>query len=377
VADALFVLVLLLVSTPSLVKDPSGRPTFVWTLEFAAYVPLIWRRRAPVTVFVAVAAVALVQWLVVMRVKGTGDFAVLIALYSVAAHSSLRRLFLAGVVTEVGIALAIDQWMPRTLAGKAFMLLSGMYTAAAVLGLNRRTRRAYLASLEDRAARLERERDQQAQIVAGEERARIARDVHDIVTHSLSVMIALTDGVAYALPDSPRRAADAAGKASQIGRQAIAEMRHMLKVLRDDEPVGGNRHPQPGLSQLDGLFTEVRAAGLPVELVVAGRPPAMACGAELAIFRIIQEALTNIRKHTAPGTTARVRINYTAESIDIEVTDDGRPAGPVAAEHPGHGITGMRERVAVYGGLLRAGPLPGGGWRVHARFESAQLERTR
>jgi signal transduction histidine kinase len=377
VADALFVLVLLLVSTPSLVEDPSGRPAFVWTLEFAAYVPLIWRRRAPLTVFVAVAAVAFVQWLVVMRLKGAADFAVLIALYSVAAHSSLRRLLLAGVVTEVGIALAIDQWMPRTLAGKAFVLWSGMCTAAAVLGLNRRTRRAYLASLEDRAARLERERDQQAQIVAGEERARIARDVHDIVTHSLSVMVALTDGVAYALPDSPRRAADAAGKASEIGRQAIAEMRRLLEVLRDGEPADGNRHPQPGLSQLDGLFTEVRAAGLPVEFVVTGRPPAMASGAELAIFRIIQEALTNIRKHTAPGTTAWVRINYTAESVDIEVTDDGRPAGPVAAEHPGHGTTGMRERVAVYGGLLHAGPLPGGGWRVHARFEPGQLERTR
>lgn len=213
--------------------------------------------------------------------------------------------------------------------------------------------------------------------MAGEERARIARDVHDIVTHSLSVMIALTDGVACALPGSPRRAAEAAGKASEIGRQAIAEMRGMLRVLRDGEPTDGNRQPRPGLSQLDGLFTEVRVAGFPVEFVVTGAPRVMASGAELAIFRIIQKALTNIRKHTARGTTARVRINYTAESVDIEVTDDGRRDGPVAAEHPGHGITGTRERVAVYGGLVYAGPLPGGGWRVHARFEPAQLERTR
>lgn len=378
VADALFVLVLLLVGIPHLVKEPSARPVFAWTLEIALYVPLIWRRRAPLTVFAAVAAVGFVQWLVGVLLT-FGDFAVLIALYSVAAHSSLRRLFLAGAVTEIGVALATDQWAPKALTVRAFVLSSGMCTAAAVLGLNLRTRRAYLASLEDRAARLERERDQRAQIVAVEERARIARDVHDIVTHSLSVMVALTDGVAYALPASPERAAEAAGKASEIGRQAITEMRRVLEVLRDGEPVGGDRHPQPGLSQLSGLFTEVRAAGLPVEFVVTGRPPAMASGAELAIFRIVQEALTNIRKHTAPGTTARVRLGYTAESVDIEITDDGRPAVSVAAEtrHPGHGIAGMRERVAVYDGLLQAGPLPDGGWRVHARFEPAQLGSTR
>lgn len=375
-ADGLFVFVVLFVGTLHLVKDPPARPVFAWMLEIALYVPLIWRRRAPLTVFAAVAAVAFVQWLVGVLLT-TGDFAVLIALYSVAARSSLRRLLLAGAVTEVGVALATDQWAPRALTGRAFILSSGMCTAAAVLGLNLRTRRAYLASLEDRAARLERERDQQAQIVAGEERARIARDVHDIVTHSLSVMVALTDGAAYALPDSPGRAAEAAGKASEIGRQAIAEMRRVLEVLRDGEPAGGNRHPQPGLSHLGGLFTEVRAAGLPVEFVVTGRPPAMASGAELAIFRIIQEALTNIRKHTAPGTTARVRLDYTVQSVDIEVTDDGRPAVSATAERPGHGIAGMRERVAVYGGLLHAGPLPGGGWRVHARFEPAQLGRTR
>lgn len=373
-ADAMFVLILLLVGIPHLIKDPPARPVSAWALEIALYVPLIWRRRVPLTVFAAVAAVAFVQWLVGVLLT-TGDFAVLIALYSVAAHSSLRRLLLAGAVTEIGVALATDQWAPRTLTVRVFVLSSGMCTAATVLGLNLRTRRAYLASLEDRAARLERERDQQAQIVAVEERARIARDVHDIVTHSLSVMVALTDGVEYSLPASPERAAEAAGKASEIGRQAIAEMRRVLEVLRDGEPGGGDRHPQPGLSRLDMLFTEVRAAGLPVEFVVSGRPPAMASGAELTIFRIIQEALTNIRKHTAPGTTARVRLEYTTESVNLEITDDGRPAVPVAAEdgHPGHGIAGMRERVAIYDGLLQAGPLPGGGWRVRARFEPAQL----
>jgi signal transduction histidine kinase len=370
-ADAAFALALLLLSAVHLIKDPPARPLLAWPLQIALYAPLAWRRRTPLAAFAVVAGVGFVQWFGDVLLA-TGDFALLIALYSVAAHSSLRRLLLAAGVMEFGVALATAEWAPTVNTGRAFVLLSGMSTAAAVLGLNLRTRRAYLASLEDRAARLERERDQQAQIVVGEERARIARDVHDIVTHSLSVMVALTDGAAYTLPASPDRAAEAVGKASEIGRQAIAEMQRVLEVLRDGGPA---RHPQPGLGQLGGLFTEVRAAGLPVEFAVTGKPPAMASGAELAIYRVVQEALTNVRKHTVAGTTARVRLGYSTEWVEVEISDGGPPAVPVPAapERTGHGIAGMRERVAVYGGLLQAGPRPEGGWRVHARFEPAQL----
>ena len=377
-ADAAFALALLLLSAVHLLKDPPARPLLAWPLQIALYAPLAWRRRIPLAAFAMVAGVGFVQWLGDVLLA-TGDFALLIALYSVAAHSSLRRLLLAAGVMEVGVALATAEWAPTVDTGRAFVLLSGMSTAAAVLGLNLRTRRAYLASLEDRAARLERERDQQAQIVVAEERARIAREVHDIVTHSLSVMVALTDGAAYTLPASPDRAAEAVGKASEIGRQAIAEMQRVLEVLREGEPAGRTRHPQPGLSQLGGLFTEVRAAGLPVEFVVTGKPPAMASGAELAIYRVIQEALTNVRKHTVTGTSARVRLGYSTERVEVEISDDGPHAVPVPAvpERTGHGIAGMRERVAVYGGLLQAGPLPEGGWRVHARFEPAQLGSAR
>ncbi|MEV0400173.1 histidine kinase [Actinoallomurus sp. NPDC050550] len=377
--DGSFALALLLVGVPHLLKEPPRQPFLGWGLQIALLVPLIWRRRAPFTAFAVVAALAFVQWLGGVLLS-TGDVAVLVALYSVAAHSTLRRLLVAAGIVEIGVAMATDQWAPRGHLGKVFVLLSGMTTAAAVIGLNMRTRRAYLASLEDRAARLEKERDQQAQIVAAEERARIARDVHDIVTHSLSVMVALTDGAAYTLPASPERAADAVSKASEIGRQAIAEMRRVLDVLRQDAPPSaGLRSPQPGLGQLDALLTEVRAAGLPVEFVVTGRPPAMASGAELTIYRLVQEALTNVRKHTPPGTTARVRLEYAAAHVEIEITDDGRPAVgvPSGRQRTGHGIAGMRERVAVYGGLMQAGPLPDGGWRVHARFEPSQLESAR
>ncbi|GAA4629693.1 sensor histidine kinase [Actinoallomurus vinaceus] len=379
VVDGAFALVLLLVGVPHLLREPPKQPLLGWGLQIALLVPLIWRRRAPFTAFSVVAALAFVQWLGGVLLS-TGDVAVLIALYSVAAHSTLRRLLVAAGIVEVGVAMATVQWAPRGHLPKVFVLLSGMTTAAAVIGLNMRTRRAYLASLEDRAARLEKERDQQAQIVAAEERARIARDVHDIVTHSLSVMVALTDGAAYTLPLSPERAADAVSKASEIGREAIAEMQRVLDVLRQDAPPpAGLRRPQPGLGQLDVLLTEVRAAGLPVEFVVTGQPPAMASGAELTIYRLVQEALTNVRKHTPPGTSARVRLEYAVTHVEVEITDNGRPAAgvPAGRRRGGHGIAGMRERVAVYGGLMQAGPLPDGGWRVHARFEPSQLESTR
>lgn len=376
VVDAAFACGLLLLGVPHLLRDPPRQPLLGWLLQIALLVPLVWRRRAPLTTFAVVAALAFVQWLGGVLLS-TGDLALLIALYSVAAHSSLRRLLVAVGVMEIGVALAIDQWAPRLHVLKAFVLLSGMTTASAVIGLNLRTRRAYLASLEDRAARLERERDQQAQIVVAEERARIARDVHDIVTHSLSVMVALTDGVAYALPSAPEQAVDAAKKASKIGRQAIGEMQRVLEVLREGEPPPGReRRPQPGLRQLDGLLTEVRSAGLPVELAVTGRPPDMAPGAELAIYRIVQEALTNTRKHTVPGTAARVRLAYSPDGVEIEITDNGRPVA-AGDRRAGHGLAGMRERVAVYGGRLQTGPLPAGGWRVYARLAPAPLESIR
>ncbi|MBO2463480.1 sensor histidine kinase [Actinomadura violacea] len=378
-ADGAFALLVLLSGVPHLLREPPKQPLVGWGLQIALLVPLIWRRRAPFAAFGVVAALALVQWLGGVLLS-TGDVAVLIALYSVAAHSTLRRLIVSAGVVELGVAMATVQWAPRGHLLKVFVLLSGMTTAAAVIGLNMRTRRAYMASLEDRAARLEKERDQQAQIVAAQERARIARDVHDIVTHSLSVMVALTDGAAYTLPTAPDQAADAVSKASQIGRQAIAEMQRVLDVLRRDTSLAaGSRRPQPGLSQLDALLTEVRAAGLPVEFVTTGRPPAMTSGAELAVYRLVQEALTNVRKHTPPGTRAKVRLACTTANIEVEVTDDGRPPAGAASEErrTGHGIAGMRERVAVYGGMMQAGPLPGGGWRVYARFEPSQPESTR
>jgi signal transduction histidine kinase len=379
--DACFAAGLLAFAAVHLLREHPHHPVLVWALQIGLFLPLVWRRRAALAVFALVVGVAFAQWLTGVLVPA-GDFALLIALYTVAAQASLRHMLQAAAVVEVGVALATGQWAPPGDQIRMFVLLSGMTTAAAVMGLNVRNRRDRLASLEDRAARLERERDQQAQIAVAAERARIAREMHDIVTHSLSVMVALADGASYAIPASPEQAADAIGKASHVGRQALGEMQRLLGVLRgevsetapelaDDLTANGaaERHPQPGLRQLDDLLTQVRAAGLPTELKVVGEPPPLQPGAQLAIYRVVQEALTNTRKHGGPGTTARVCLSYGERAIDVEITDDGR--GRPGPQPDGHGITGMRERAALYGGEVQAGPLPTAGWRVRARFGPA------
>lgn len=375
--DALFAFSLLVLSGPHLAVHPTDPPAVGWLLQSAMFVPLVWRRRAPVAVFAVIAAAAFVQW-VLGTLLPTGDFALLIALYTVAAHSGLRRMVASAAVLEVGVLLATHRWAEGRNEGRMFLLLSGMTTAAAVIGLNARTRRAYLASLEERARRLEFERDQQARIAAASERASIAREVHDVVTHSLSVMVALTDGASFAIHTAPDRAEEAMVKASEVGRQAIADMQRVLGVLRtpDDGRSGGpDLEPQPGLARLDALMSEVRAAGLAVELVVGGTPPELGPGVELALYRVVQEALTNTRKHAGESVSARVRLHFDARGVEVTVVDNGKAARSVPADGAavdpagGYGIAGMRERVVVYGGELEAGPLRSGeGWRVFARI---------
>jgi signal transduction histidine kinase len=243
-----------------------------------------------------------------------------------------------------------------------------MATAAVVLGLNVRTRRAYLASVEERAAQLERERDQQGLLAAAAERARIAREMHDIVAHNLSVMIALADGAGYMAEQDPQRAAGAMGQVSETGRHALGEMRRLLGVLREDDSTA--LAPQPGLADLEPLLEQVRAAGLHATLETVGAPVALGAGAELTVYRLVQEALTNVLKHAGAHAHATVRLHYDATGVEVEVSDDGHGRARVAVG-AGQGLNGMRERAAVYGGELEAGPAPGGGWRVRTRLGSA------
>ena len=229
---------------------------------------------------------------------------------------------------ELGAVLAVLRWSEDGWF-RAFVGLSALTVAAGVLGTSVRHRRALLASLEDRAARLELERDQQGLLAAAAERARIAREMHDIVAHNLTVMIALADGAVFAAERAPEKATTAMETVSATGRQALAEMRRLLGVLREDEVERTLLRPSPGVPQIDQLVEQVRAAGLPVTLEVAGDGRALPAGAQLTVFRLVQEALTNTLKHAGASAAARVRLRYAGDGIDVEVTDTGqRPQRP-------------------------------------------------
>ncbi|WP_050370206.1 sensor histidine kinase [Streptomyces acidiscabies] len=340
-------------------------------LTAALALPLVWRRRAPLTVFGVVAAAAFVQWLADVQLPA--DIALLVALHAVAAHSGRRGTLLAGAVVEAGALLACLRWATDGAFLTPFVALTAMVVASAVLGMNARTTRAYLGVLEERAARLEQQQDQQARLAVAEERTRIAREMHDIVTHNLSVMVALTDAAVYAQHRSPDKATAVMLQISETGRQALTDMRRSLGVLRTDEP-DAERHPLPGIAQLRSLADQMCAAGLPTRVEVQGGHTHIPATAQLTVYRLVQEALTNTLKHTPTGTRAKVRIRCSAETVTVDVTDSGPGSPPPGATPSGHGIPGMRERSAAYGGSLRTGPLPGGGWGVHTRLSLSNGE---
>jgi signal transduction histidine kinase len=341
-----------------------GAAGLAFTVALA--LPLLVRRRRPIVAFALVALVALAQW--AADVRAFGDVALLIALYTVAATQPAARLAAAFAVIEIGIVMATIRWA----ASKplyVFVALSGLATAAAVIGVNGRNRRALVASLEERATRLEHERDQQGRLAAAAERARIAREMHDIVAHNLSVMIALADGAAFAVHDEPDRAEGAMGNIARTGRHALTEMRRLLGVLREDTS-RSEMAPLPGLREIEALVGQVRAAGLRVDFAVEGASPEpLPPGLQLAAFRIVQEALTNTLKHAGRDTSARVRLGFEHGALTVEVRDTGTASGAADA-HEGGGLRGMRERAGVYGGDLEAGPVPGGGWRVYTRLSA-------
>jgi signal transduction histidine kinase len=227
--------------------------------------------------------------------------------------------------------------------------------------LERRARRA--VALEERAVRLEEEREERERVAVAEERRRIARDLHDVVAHGVGVMTVQAGAARLLLEDDPARAREPLLAVEQAGRQALAELRRLLGILRRDERDSGLR-PQPGLADLDELVAQARRAGLPVELVVEGAPVALPAGVDLAAYRIVQEGLTNTHKHAGPA-RAGVAVRYEPDALELEITDDGR-AG--ANGGGGHGLVGMRERVALYGGRLEAGPRPKGGFTIHAHL---------
>ena len=339
---------------------------FTFLLAF----PLAWRRRAPVAVLGVTAVAAFGQWLAGFPLLA--DVALLAALCTVAADRP-RRVATAGfVVLECGAVLAAVRWGAS--APVTFASLSGAVVAALVSGLYVRARRAHVASLVERAARLEFERDQQARIAAAGERARISREMHDVVAHSLAVVVSLANGATAKLGRDPQQSREALESISEIGRQALADTRRLLSVLRADDGAAA-RAPQPGIGQIGDLVEHAAAAGLAATLTVRGDPvPVAACPA-LAAYRIVQEAITNAVRHAEAATVIAVELTWTARCLQIAVTDDGHGTGRSAGPPGGFGIAGMRERAALYGGTVTAGPRQQRGWEVSATIPVTQQGR--
>jgi signal transduction histidine kinase len=336
-------------------------------LPFAT-VPLLWRRRHPAAVLgVLVAALAAAA---LIGKAAPGNVGVLFGVYAAALYGGdrLRAItgLTAGAVSAAAFALMFvtdrARLSPHLNTAVAFAAI-----AAWALGEGARTRLAYLAELEDRAVRLERERDEYARRATEEQRIRIARDLHDVVTHNVSV-IAVQAGAAHSTSRArPERALEALGVIERTARSTLGELRTLLGVLRagDDPAAPAPLRPRPSIERLDELVAHARGAGIAVELQVSGRQVALDAVAELAAYRVLQEALTNVIKH-APGATASVAVEYGARELRIGVTDDG--TGPAHPSATGHGLIGMHERVELAGGELRVGPHPGGGFRVEARL---------
>jgi len=358
VTDTALAAVVLAVLLPPVSAVPGKGQAVSIVLAVALVCPLIWRRRAPFPVFLLMAGLALAQFFVSQEL--TDYTAILVVCYTLAAYEPPRRVLAAAAIMAAGAGLLASS---ASHPAQVYALLAALVAGAGLLGYYARARRAYLAALVDRADRLERDRDQQARLAAAAERTRIAREVHDIVAHNIAVMIALADGAAYTAAASPDQAVSLMGHVSATGRSALAEMRRLLGVLH--EPAESGRAPQPTLDDAAALLATVRAAGLPVRMTVTGEPFPLPPTAGLVLYRVIQEALTNTLKHTPGTAAAQVNLTYQPGEVELEITDSGGPVIGVRPGSGGHGIAGMRERAAVFGGQLSAGPRPGGGWRVH------------
>lgn len=349
----------------TITHDPDTPGWLLLVLSLGLSAPLLWRRTRPAAILLAMAPFALVNaW------TGTALQAALlqlVAVYHVALRLPLRTLWWTTTLVLTPVAVSTARYGEEGAWSQQIGSQLTSVVVVALIGITVRTRQNHTEALEDRARRLEIERDQQAQLATAAERARIAREMHDIIGHNLSVITGLADGGKYAAAKSPERAAQALDAIGTTSRQAMSELRRLLNVLRDDET---GHHPaeltpQPTLTDLEQLINGVRAAGLPVHTTVEGRAD-LPAGRQLTVYRVIQEALTNTLKHAGPNTTAEITLAYGGQgAVTATITDTGTAGTGTPAD--GRGLPGMRERTALYGGTLEAGPRPHPeqGWRVH------------
>jgi signal transduction histidine kinase len=315
-----------------------------------------------VAVFAAVMLACLLELVLVDEFLAATTSA-LVALYTLVAYAPRAPAAIGYGITLCGaVPFALRHGYFTSDAGLAWLALAAQLSLAAALGDRRRARLRDRERLEERARLLAAELEHEAALAAAAERARIARELHDVVAHSLSVVIAQADGGRYAAERDPAAARSALGTISTTAREALTEMRRALGALRED--ADAPLRPQPGAGEVRRLVDRTRAAGLPVELAEEGRPRPLAPAAGLAVYRVAQEALTNVLKHAGPGASARVTLRWEPEQVTVVVRDDGAGAG--AGDGHGRGLPGMRERVEPRGGTVAAGPHPDGGFEVRA-----------
>ena len=369
VSDVLLTLLALVTTLPALPRDSTRMHAAEVVVLAISVAPLLVRRIWPLPVFgwILLTAIAAGLW----SSSAIDGLALLIALYTVASRQPRREaLVCAGLLEVVAVTALLLYANSRWWFDAIFV--SGMVAAALGLGLYFAARRAYLAELHDRAERLERERDQQAALAAAAERARIAREMHDIVAHHLTVMTTLAEAAVAASASSPEKATDVMRSVAVTGRRALADTRRLLGVLRERDGTGAGSaealQPVPDLSQLDALIEQVRSAGLDTALELHGQAPDVPAGVQLAVYRLVQEALTNTLKHGGAGASASVRLSFEPGELRVDVNDDGAGSAAPAAAGVGGGLPGMRERVLAYGGDVQAGPRQPAGWAVSARL---------
>lgn len=353
----------------TIARNADAADSLVLALCLAFSVPLRWRRTHPIPVLLAMAPVSLVNsWAGILLQAALFQFVVV---FNLALRSRLKPVLWALPLILTPTVIGTLRFPEDSWDLQVFPALWA-YAMVTLLAVAVRTRREYLASLVERAHQLEVERDQQARLAAAAERTRIAREMHDIIGHNLSVITGLADGGSYAAKKQPERAGQALDAIAATSREALTELRRLLGVLRDDTPAA-DLTPQPGLDDLDSLVRGVRSAGLPVRMTVRGTPAedGDTAGRELTVYRVVQEALTNTLKHAGPGASATVDVNHASTGLTVTVTDDGH--GVSAAPADGRGLTGMRERTALYDGTLEAGPLPRppGGWQVRMHLPNS------
>ena len=370
VVDALLAVLVLVVTLQPLLREAgcgcAAVPWWGYALVVVECLPLVWRRRFPFAVSLVCGVATTVHGLTEVPDPAV-YFAGLVAMYSVAAHATRRRALLAAGIATVAIAVALAS-DPAGADLEDVSILYLTFTAAWLLGDGARSRRLAAARAEDRAASLERTQAAEARQAVVEERNRIAREMHDVLAHSVSMMVVQAEAGPVVVERDPARAVQAFDAISATGRTALTELRRLLGVLREDG--AGPLAPQPGLDRLPELVESVRAAGVDVAWTPPAELPRVSAALDLAAYRIVQEALTNVVKHAGPA-RVDLRVEADAHRIRIDVADDGLGGDPAGSG--GRGLVGMRERAAAVGGSVTAGPGARGGWRVTAELPLAAV----